>query len=402
MALLPVERLVAEFEKRIAVSDAVDIAVAWVGPSLALDILRKAFQQRKVPIRIVVGLSGNGTHPDALRSLGEIATVRIGSSGPGIFHPKFYLFRSPSKDRCWIGSANLTLPGFMLNSELVHEFSDGGLARQWFDKLWGALDPDPSARIKNYIDEWTRPPSGSGEKSGPDRSNTRAPRAIPPFAPHSWNDYLKALRACDAYWRYFAKDFSVLGAEWSWIDTIATGGNVIRRRDWNSFTREEVNILLGYREGQGAWGLLGSMKGAPRAVSALLKNTNGVRQTIKGAIDPMLTAKGEGEFVNAAVRAIQKIAELNGFGPAIATRFITLARPDCGISVNRGSAPRLASLTDLPATVNALANARNYPRLLQWIYRQPWYSVPEPRDSFERTLWSMRAALIDSFVYEAV
>jgi len=38
--------------------------------------------------------------------------------------------------------------------------------------------------------------------------------------------------------------------------------------------------------------------------------------------------------------------------------------------------------------------------LLDRIYEQAWFKAPEPEDQYERTIWSMRAALLDAFVYE--
>jgi hypothetical protein len=144
------------------------------------------------------------------------------------------------------------------------------------------------------------------------------------------------------------------------------------------------------------------MKGAARAIGAFLDNKKGVRRIIRNAISPVIDATDEETFIDAAVKAIGAVSKVDGFGPAIATCLIALARPDHGVSVNRGSAPGLAELTGLPATVGSLASARNYPKLLRWVYAQPWYSVQEPSSSFERTVWSMRAALIDSFTYRPI
>jgi hypothetical protein len=106
-----------------------------------------------------------------------------------------------------------------------------------------------------------------------------------------------------------------------------------------------------------------------------------------------------GHISRAAAQAINAIDQLLGFGPAIATRLIALARPDMGLSVNAGSAPMLSRLIGLPETLGALGTAENYPRLLRWVYAQPWYRAKEPEGTFEQSIWSIRAALIDSFVY---
>lgn len=406
MALLPTSNLLVKFEQLISSASQIDIAVAWVGPSPALEILQTKAVQDGVRVRVAVGLSGNGTSPQALRTLQEFAEVRVARSNTGIFHPKFYLFSSGAIGICWIGSANFTLGGFAINSELVNEFQDDGTARGWFEGLWNGLDPDPSDEIKKYVDGWKRPLGRGAGSSAPSRPETDDPLELLLATPQSWPEYLTALRSSDAYWRRTSSEesegFSVLDPEWSWMETIATGRDLLRRRNWSSFTDEEVNVLLGYREGEGAWGLLGSMKGAASAVGQFLENQGNVRNTIRGSISGVVEATDERQFVDAAARAISGIGELEGFGPAVATRLIALARPDRGVSVNRGSAPGLAKLTKLPKTYSALANPTNYRILLRWVYEQPWYQAPEPSDSLERTIWSMRAALIDSFVHKPV
>ena len=69
--------------------------------------------------------------------------------------------------------------------------------------------------------------------------------------------------------------------------------------------------------GRGEWGLLGSMTGAGRAVRAFLNNQDGVRLAIQKAISAVVDAVDEGTFVDAAVRAIEDIGDLDGFGPAL-------------------------------------------------------------------------------------
>jgi hypothetical protein len=209
---------------------------------------------------------------------------------------------------------------------------------------------------------------------------------------------MEALRVCDAFWKC-SSYYSVLGEDWSWAETILAGRELIRRANWTGLQKEEVNVLLG-RDSKGAWGLLGSMRGAASAVGQFLANTGNVRRTIQKAIVPVTYATSEAEFVDAAINAIQDISSLNRFGPAIATRFIALAAPHRGVSVNRGSAPGLARATGLPEAT--LVSGRNYRELLAWVYSRPWYSTPEPHASLDRAAWSMRAALLDSFVYRAV
>jgi len=404
MKILPTSVLLATFKERLQHASSVDIAVAWAAPSPALTALQEA-AQRKTKVRVIVGLSGNGSHPEALRLLQEFAEVCVGTTKQGIFHPKFYLFRSRSKNVCWIGSANFTLGGFSTNSELVNEFHDDGSAGGWFDTLWDSLPKNSKTEIANYIDSWTRSPKR------PAAGDAARERAIIPLnllsgAQLTWAEYVEALKILDRYWvaksSNWSPPFSVLGDEWSWLETIESGNVLVRHNDWTRFSSEEINMLLAYRHGEGAWGLLGSMKGAARGVGRILGNDRGLRTKIRGSLEDVISAVSEEDFLDAAATAVEKISAFRGIGPAIATRLITLARPDRGVSVNKGSATGFSVLASLPATAPILGSPSNYRSLLKWVYSQPWYNASEPENSLERTIWQMRAALLDSFVYQPI
>ena len=187
-------------------------------------------RRQKIEMRIVVGLSGNSTNPVALRSLQEFAAVRVARGGNGIFHPKFYLFDSAGETICWVGSANFTFQGFMVNSELVNEFGDNGTARRWFESLWNSLNSDSDDEIMQYVDNWTKPPGTTGKKTASAGSITSEdPVRLLQAALRTWNEYVVALRRCDAYWKEKEGNFSVLDLERSWLETIALGRELIRR-----------------------------------------------------------------------------------------------------------------------------------------------------------------------------
>ena len=400
MTLLNTTDLLRIFGENIRASDFVDIAVAWIGPSVALDLLLDEVKGRNLKVRIIVGLSGNGTSPIALRSLQVNGVqIRIGKSSTGIFHPKLYLYRSSAQTKCWIGSSNFTLPGFSQNSELVHEFNDQGSCCSWFDELWNNLPLDSNALINNYEESWHR--------SRPEHTPDIEPIEITSggllgllASAKSWSAYLGALNRCDKYCRQ-SYHFSVLGDEWSYIDTITYGTDIARRDDWGQLSIIEKRILLGVetKDADGTWGLLGNMSGAGSARGKFYKD-RAIRNGIRRALDPVIRASDTRTFLNAVGPFIKSVSDIAGFGPAIATRLIALARPDCGVSVNKGSAPGLSKLTSLSDNAQTLGNEKNYPELLKWVYKQGWYGVDKPQDAFEQTIWSMRAALIDSFVYK--
>jgi hypothetical protein len=399
MELLETHQLLSAFEKLASKSSQIDIAVGWVTESDALLSLRKA-AKRGARVRVVVGLSGNATTPTALRSLLEFADVRIGVCRSGTFHPKFYLFHSTTRSVCWIGSANFTGRAFSYNLELVQESTDSGSAERWFKRLWRGLTSDPLKVIDKYCDEWTPPPQAPGFEVVSRQSIVRSPIELILPPPKTWEKYVAALRLCDAYKKEVHDEFSILGEARSYLETISIGRELCHRRNWSSLTRDEANILLPNQERDGAWGALGSMKGAAKAISLFHSNRGGIRTRIRHILDPAFNAQTQDEFIQHSSEAISRICQIKRFKTAIATRLLALGRPDLGVSVNAGSAPGLSTITGLSKNPRTLGNPSNYKLLLQWLYQQPWYKVGKPADSEGRTLWSMRAALLDAFVFK--
>jgi hypothetical protein len=42
---------------------------------------------------------------------------------------------------------------------------------------------------------------------------------------------------------------------------------------------------------------------------------------------------------------------------------------------------------------------RSYQKLIDWLSCQQWYASQEPGDPWEKSIWRMRAALLDAFAY---
>jgi hypothetical protein len=215
--------------------------------------------------------------------------------------------------------------------------------------------------------------------------------------PSSWPAYVAALQACDAIWQGRG-EHAVLRERRSYVETISTGRDLVRRPSWSALNKEECQILLGNSDRTGVWGLLGSMRRATTAVSRF-QNEEDIRERIRAALVPSMGATDEAEFVRQAERFIREISTLTGFGPGVATRLLTLARPDRAISVNNGSIVGLHRVTQLGEDPQQVGSARHYGDLLRWLYGRPWYRTPEPIDE-TRILWGMRAALVDAFVYK--
>ena len=399
--------LLKEFSLCLAKATQVDIAVAWATPCDALEALADS-ADNGTSIRIAVGISENVTVPSTLRRLQDFADLRIASptTPHGIFHPKYYCFRGLDRTVCWIGSANLTRRGFGENNELVHEFDDSAKeGRHWFESLWRRLESNPGPAIDEYEERYS-PPRRSPRP--PPQGGAPEPGLLPNQA--AWGDFVERLRARNDWYHHAESEWDVFGDTHSWLHTIAAGREVVRRPNWANLTKRECYILRGLDDRkEGYWGLLGSLKGAGRFARVFNPermpdpDVSSIRKKLCNYVKQVLNSNySYDDIAQKAHTAVQEIMEnteqFDGFGAAAATRLLTLARPDCLVSVNSQSAAGLGGLSELPTNPNPLA--MRYEDLLNWVYNQPWFNSRRPDDPLERMIWNSRAALLDAFVYE--
>ena len=375
----------------------VDIAVAWVGPGLAVDSLLEHAETTET--RIAVGLSGNATEPATIRRLMEHDNVelRVVPAPPGgIFHSKFYRFGGQKRAICWIGSANFTRGGFGGNAELMNEFSDrNGAGGAWFEDLWQGLDEDPGPAIAHY-EEHYKPPRPGAYRGGEREWQEELPRLQDI---DTWGKFVASLHVLDDYCHHCEFGWDVLGETYSYLHTIGAGRELARRENWENFSWRDRNILcgLGHLDDTGEWGLLGNLRGAGRVVNAFTPPVDDAAKNHILEQIGVVVGDVDGDFVAAAQAAVASIRQLYRFGPAAATRFLTLARPDCLVSVNRASEVGLGEFAGLRQVGFYLAN--NYGALLRKVYVTEWFNATEPDDALEREIWRCRAALVDAFVY---
>ncbi len=405
MPLIEGNQLLQRFHKRLAEAKHVDIAVAWVKCCNALE----ALVGEGTPIRIAVGVDGNVTDPCALDCLNESQSVdlRIARSPHGIFHPKYFCFHGPDRTICWVGSANLTSRGFDCNDELVHEFDDSaGEGRRWFKSLWSTLPADPGPDIDEYKKRYQQPKPAHSD---------RTPEKLVPLSNQStWNDFVEGLRVRNVRCRSRkltdgrGNPWDILGNHHSYLHTISTGRKVAQLQDWGNLTKCQCNILLGRDDDEGAWALLGSTRGQITKVfnPKRMPIVGPAREKILHYVKQVREATNN-EIAHVAHEAVREIRWdddlLDGFGPAAATRPLTLARPDCLVSLNGKSAGGLAKLASLERSITPESLANNYEALLNWVHEQPWFNAPRPDGpSRDRDIWDSRAALLDAFVYEEI
>ena len=386
--LITEDEILPRFLEHLSWATEIDLATAWATIHEGLRALQR---QRPSPdVRAVVGLWGNQTNPFALRMLANIGQLQ-GADAARHFHPKVFIFRGDGRSVAWVGSANFTSGGFGMNEEALFETPDTKSVQNWFNDLWDHGDPLDDAAIKAY------------DQSRKDNPPPRPPRPRPPRRPDlaplqlleevgDWRSYVAALEQCDGWWSH-RHSWSVLGERSSWRETAEVLHGVIAQPDWTELDQSHRLRLLGRMPGEEDWALFGRMR--PAAVNTVFgADREAIQDIVLGVV-----AADENAFPRLAFESYRALRDIDGVGPGIATRLLTLARPDRFVSVNDASRAGLASFSGL-APSTTLGTPPNYARLLTTIYDQDWYRNPAPRNAYERAISGRRAALLDSFVYD--
>ncbi|MYC68420.1 MAG: hypothetical protein F4X12_19050 [Acidobacteriia bacterium] len=399
--LITRENIVHCFLQNLLWAKEIDLATAWMTPNPGINALRR--RPRDVRLRAVVGLADTISDPKALRDLADLGQLRTPKTieESRRFHPKVYIFRGENKSVAWIGSANFTDSGLGQNEEVLLEVEDTAATDLWFNQLWGRCDLLDESSINHY-EGWRK-------------LNSSRPMIVPwsrvtidLLSPiqllkkvDSWNSYVVALKECDCWWQRWSghnakQQWSVLGYSCSWSETIRRLHSLIQK-NWYLLSTEDQSQLLGLKKNCSA--LLGSMRGPAR--QAVFVDW---REDIEEIVLKVLVAKDE-KFPDVAVDSYESLLKCKGvrrrpgLGPGIATRLLTLARPDRFVSLNDKSMVGLECFFNFPE--NALSDPQNYGHLLEKIYNLKWYSDAIPISEQEREIFGMRSALLDSFFYDA-
>jgi len=170
----------------------------------------------------------------------------------------------------------------------------------------------------------------------------------PGTPPEGWQAYFAALTRADQEWAAeYGGKFGVFGGRNSYLNTIGAAQPIFKQ-DWRSLSITEARILLGLIDSDGAdYGHLGSMQRAGVAKNVFLdaspRNLR-TRSSIQEAINSFLLAPLNDSLPLMARRAHEMITSRDGFSAGVATRLLTLARPEVLVSVNNESVEGLAPI----------------------------------------------------------
>ena len=205
--------------------------------------------------------------------------------------------------------------------------------QEWFDALWSHCELLDEAAIEKYAQSRRAnnpprpPPTPNTKVESPIQLLQRA---------KDWSSYVSALNRCDGWWSN-RRPWSVLGDRASWRETVEVLGDIARHRDWGELGEYDRRRLLGLERGEG-WALLGRMR--PAAMNTVFGAN---RETIQRIVQMVATAD-DGDFPRLAFEAYENLRGIDDVGEGIASRLLTLARPERFVSVNGASRKCLADL----------------------------------------------------------
>ncbi|WP_283119176.1 hypothetical protein [Neisseria elongata] len=106
-----------------------------------------------------------------------------------------------------------------------------------------------------------------------------------------------------------------------------------------------------------------------------------------------------GEISKSNFLEYDKIFRQAGFNNPIgvATRLLTMKRPDLFFCFNGANKEKICAELDLPKNLNA---ERYWDEILLRIYDTAWFNSSRPQDTIEQKAWDGRVALIDCIYYE--
>lgn len=396
------DELIGAFQDALSGAAHVDVAVAWATRCDQVSSLC-SYAKGRGKLRAIVGRDFAGTDPFAVERLlsASPGQIRWGCTPClGIFHPKVFLFHHEDRITAIVGSANLTRQAFLCNVEVTMRLC--GTADElsqlvlFFAAQWQLAEEINIESLETYKNHWRaqRECQLQAHKGlQPAGTGAAVAAATGPILSWTWDQYVDQLRRVDKLWQPFGHSIE------SYLDMLEEVPE-LARRPLSSLSKVQRLALLGiWGEEYPNAGWLGWMGAKGKARQALTEDDATSRQT-QAAVTTALQMVPPGptlpslQVVGAAYQDLRKIKYV---GPGIATRYLTLRRPDACVSVNGASQEGLSRILAVP--VSRLCRWEGYEEGLKRLWEAPWMTAQRPTSCLEATFWDNRSALLDAFVY---
>lgn len=372
------------------------IATAWasLGSKASLELLKNKNKIKKM----IVGTHFYQTHPDFMEEFIGSKRVKFILKPNGIYHPKMYLFSNKKKEwECLIGSANFTTSALTRNDEIVVKIKSSDLnseiARETMmeavKEYWKNSEIINKSDFHNYKNIWLKNRkklNGLKEKFG--KSKKAKPLIKSGIFSLDWSEYYELIQN-DSFHSFDGR-----------IELLNTVQNYFIEYgyfcDMSKINRREIaGIATKNQSDFGiSWGWFGGMGGAGKFQNRI--NTN--NKYISQALDKIpLQGKIYKSNYNQFIELFQQAFPDGGSGVAIASRLLTMKRPDYFVCLDKQNRPRLCDEFGIKKTISF---NDYWDEIIERILNSVWWSSEKPTNEIEVQAWLGRTAMLDAVFYE--
>lgn len=373
------------------------IATAWA--SLGSKASEELLNNKNCIKKMVVGTHFYQTHPDFIEKFIDSKTVKFILRPNGIYHPKAYLFAdSPNSWECLIGSANFTNAALSRNDEMVVHIksTDVGSSeiyrtvKEAIRGYWVDAESINNTQYHNYKNIWAnnkKKLDSLGEIYS--QSKSKKPLVNSNIFSLSWDEYYLEIQDDEIH--SFEKRLRLLNVARQYFsehDHFSDMTQVQRREMAGIATPNQSDTDIG-------WGWFGGMGGAGKFQNRI--NENNI--FISHALDliPLNGDVYKSDYMGFVALFEQAFPD-GGAGVAIASRLLTMKRPDYFVCLDKQNRSKLCEEFGIPQSVSFEGYWDN---IIERIKDSVWWSSKKPNDDEnEVQAWRGRSAMLDVIFFD--
>ncbi len=375
-----------------------DVAVAWAGANPVVDAMLAANKKLR---RVVIGTHMYQTDPKVLRAFMPFKGSKCLPPDGRLFHPKVYLFETPTGLSAVVGSHNLTGGAFKGKNIEVSVLIEGKAGDDVLDGLitfvnasWTAAEAiDEETFLFAYEHQYEL--NREKKKALGLFSRIKKPRAggskpSPLLLP--WDEFISRVKADSLHG--LDRRLAILERAAALFEN--KGGFAGMPMD----ERRAIAGTYGNKELQLdglEWGWFGTMFGHGDFKN--LVNESPERLSMALAYIPIEGDVSEAQydsFVGDFSLAFNGKAHKGGV--ATASRLLAMKRPDTFVAVNDANRKGICGAFESAPTTLSLGNY--WQRIVVPTQLSPAWQQVRPRGKLDGRIWDNRAALLDSIYYD--
>ncbi|CAG0980911.1 hypothetical protein ANRL3_02126 [Anaerolineae bacterium] len=257
------------------------------------------------------------------------------------------------------------------------------------DNYWENAESIGSEQYNNYRKIWTNNQKKLDrleEKYGPSKSSK--PLIKSGIFSIDWPEYYEKIQ--NDMFHSFAGRIELLSIAHNYFSENAHFSEMdqIQRREIAGIATSNQNgSTIG-------WGWFGSMVGAGKFQNRINDNNEFISQALDAIpLQDRVYKSNYLDFVSLFKRAFPD----GGSGVAIASRLLTMKRPDYFVCLDKQNRPKLCEEFGIAKTVSF---AGYWDDIIERIHDSIWWSSERPSDGIELLAWKGRSAMLDAIFYE--